>query len=114
LRDVHRVDDIHHSGPEKMQVDSSESRSGGVRLAKRLQKLEKLRGLAGEQKVLRLVVTYVGASEDAKPTCSRTRWADGTIMEHVNFGSGPELEGEALDRWVASFPIEESKGIGRQ
>jgi hypothetical protein len=43
----------------------------------------------------------------ATSTCSRTLCGDGTLMELVNLdGIGGELSDEALDRFVASFPIQ--------
>jgi hypothetical protein len=43
----------------------------------------------------------------ATSTCSRTRCAAGTLLELVNLhGIRGELSEEALDRFVASFPIQ--------
>ncbi len=60
---------------------------------------------------LRIVIKMAGARpslEDA--TCKRTLWADGTLLEMVQFNKynerPDELTDEELDRWVESFPIQ--------
>ena len=77
-----------------------------MKLAKRLQKLETNRCLLAKPEVLRIVVTSVGGPEDMVPTCSRSRCPNGMIMELVKFGSRDVPEGEALEQWIAGFPIE--------
>ena len=45
-------------------------------------------------------------------TCRRTWWPDDTVNENVVLApgnNGRELTDDELDRWVASFPIEEQE-----
>ena len=56
----------------------------------------------------RVIVSHAGKRFDlATATCERTLCSDGSLLEIVKFGgSGRELTGEDLERFIASFPIE--------
>jgi hypothetical protein len=63
------------------------------------------------QKTVRLVSRLDCVSSLENGTCTRTPWPDGTVFEMLRFvgerEGGREATAEELDRWVASFPIEE-------
>ena len=78
----------------------------------RLKKLERRRE-AGTGETFRLLVrSVVGQTDLAKSRCKRTLCAGGSLWEivHLN-GSGTDLSEGELERFIASFPIEESQKL---
>jgi hypothetical protein len=80
-----------------------------VNLKARLQKLERQYSQVSCER-FRVVVSHAGEPFDlAKATCTRTLMPDGRLMEIVNVnGSGHDLSGEDLEKFIQSFPIEVS------
>jgi hypothetical protein len=83
-------------------------------IAKRLRRLEDQFGPADRKprNYSRLVLRPAGLSKPdlENSTCRRTLWPNGTVHESIVLApgnNGRELTDDELDRWVASFPIEE-------
>ena len=77
-----------------------------MRLAARLHALERKRALVAEP--FRVICARVGKPLSlATSKCTRTRYADGSLMEVVALdGTDTDLSPEELEKFIASFPIE--------
>ncbi len=85
-----------------------------MNFARRIKKLELALSIDSRQEPFRIFVEYVGGQDDAgelPATCTRTRCATGLVSEVINFGSHEPLEGDALEQWIAGFPIERQPGM---
>ena len=85
-------------------------------LATRLRRLEDQFGAADRQprNYSRMVLQPAGLCKPdlENSTCRRTLWPNGTVHESIVLvpgNNGRELSDDELDRWVASFPIEEQE-----
>ena len=88
-----------------------------MNFARRIKKLELALSIDTRQEPFRVIVEYVGGLNDAgelPPSCTRTRCANGLLSEVIRIGSHEPPEGEALEQWIAGFPIEGHPGISYQ
>jgi hypothetical protein len=86
-----------------------------VNLKRRLQSLEKVNRAVRNRKPFRIVVTRVGELSLERSTCSRTRHPDGGVTEIVRLsGRDQDMGEEALENFIAGFPIEKSPQRGHQ
>ena len=99
---------------ERDHGDGGDSGTGVMRaVVRRIDRLEDQFGSSNgkPRRRIRMMISMAGAApclEDA--TCKRTRWADGTLFEMVEFkrhNDGPgELTDEELNTWLEGFPVD--------